>query len=212
MSNGFALDLIALVPGKDERETIDGLLSKRGNSLRIPEIRYQILVHPRRDPGCFHEAQDILQTFVRRATHALVIFDHEGSGQEDRKASDLASQLRCRLIKSGWEDRAEVIVIEPELEVWVWSDSPKVDEALGWSGQRTDLRTWLANRGEWPVDRTKPSRPKEAVQNALREVRVRRSSSIYRQLAENVSVERCQDRSFCKLKDILKSWFPISEL
>jgi hypothetical protein len=114
MSNGFPLDLIALLPGKDERETLDGLLSKRGSSLGIPKISYQILVHPRRDPGCFYEAQDILQPFFRRAAHALVIFDHEGSGQEDRKASDLALDLRSRLLKSGWEDRAEVIVIESQ--------------------------------------------------------------------------------------------------
>lgn len=47
MSNGFSLDLIVLVPGKDERETLDGLLSTRINSLGIRRISFQLLVHPR---------------------------------------------------------------------------------------------------------------------------------------------------------------------
>ncbi|MDL1960157.1 MAG: hypothetical protein LWX01_00375 [Deltaproteobacteria bacterium] len=211
MSKGFALDLIALVPGKDERETIDGLLSKRSRSLGICRISFQILVHPRRDPGCYIEAQDILQPYINRAAYALVIFDHEGSGQEKRRVDDLASDLKGRLFRSGWGDRVQVLVIEPELEVWVWSDSPQVDVSLGWSRHSTNLRTWLSNKGFWPNESQKPPRPKECLLEALREVRVRRSAAIYRQLAESVSLERCQDPEFNKLKGILRSWFPIGK-
>ena len=211
MSKGFALDLIALVPGKDERETIDGLLSKRSGSLGICRINFQILVHPRRDSGCYNEAQDILQPYTNRAAYALVIFDHEGSGQEERSADDLASDLKGRLSRSGWGDRVQVLVIEPELEVWVWSNSPQVDVSLGWSKHSTNLRTWLSNKGFWPDKSRKPPRPKECLLEALREVRVRRSAAIYRQLAESVGLERCQDPEFNKLKGILRSWFSIGK-
>lgn len=208
MSNGLPLDLIALVPDKDQRETLDGLLTTRIGSLGIRKISFKILVHPRRDPGCYIEAQDILQPLVNKASYALVVFDHEGSGQEGRSANEIADDLLDRLSRSGWQNRAQVLVIEPELEIWVWSDSPQVDAALGWSGRSENLRGWLSIRGVWPDNSPKPPRPKECLLEALREVRVRRSSAIYRQLAEKVGLERCQDPAFNELKDILRSWFP----
>lgn len=211
MSRGFALDLIILVPGKDEKETIDGLLSKRNESLGISKIKFEILVHPRRDPGCYNEAQDILQPYINRAEYALVIFDHEGSGQEQRSAGDLASDLKHRLSRSGWGNRVQVLVIEPELEIWVWSNSPQVDVSLGWSEHSTNLRKWLSNKGFWPDESPKPPRPKECLLMALREVRIRRSAAIYRQLAESVSLKRCQDPEFKRLRHILRSWFPIGK-
>ncbi|MBW1677066.1 MAG: hypothetical protein JRF57_14765 [Deltaproteobacteria bacterium] len=208
MSEGYPLDLVVLVPGKDDREAIDGLLSKRSKSLGIRPIHYEILVHPRRDPGCFHEAQHILQPYFNRAAYAMVIFDHEGSGQEARPAGEIADDLEDKLRQKGWQNRVCVLVIEPELEIWIWSHSPQVDVALGWTGRGQRLRTWLLNKGFWPDGDTKPLRPKECLIEALREVRVQRSSAIYRELAEKVGLQRCQDPTFDKLKNVLRSWFP----
>ncbi|MBI2506030.1 MAG: hypothetical protein HYW07_22680 [Candidatus Latescibacteria bacterium] len=210
MNTGFPLDLVALVPGKDEQETLEGLLSERRESLQIRTVRREILVHPRLDPGCFHEAPAVLQSYQDRAARALVLFDHEGSGQEDRSAGALAHEVESRLSESGWEDRACVLVVQPELEAWVWSDSPEVDAVLGWGGHIPQLRPWLAAQGFWPQGQAKPLRPKESFLAALREVHTRRSSAIFRQLAEKVGLERCQDRTFAELKKILKSWFPSS--
>lgn len=208
MNGEFPLDLVVLVPGKDEREALDGLLSARGRSLQIRPLRSEMLVHPRRDPGCFHEAPAVLQPYQQRAAHALVLFDHEGSGQEQRSTEALVRDVEGRLSGSGWGDRARVLIIQPELEVWVWSDSLEVDIALGWEGRMPRLRDWLVERGFWPSDHLKPTRPKESFLAALREVRMKRSSSIYRQLAERVGLERCQDRSFADLKLLLGAWFP----
>jgi len=211
MINGFSLDLITLVPGKDEKETIEGLLSKRSGSLGIRELNHKTLVHPRRDPGCYNEAHNILQPFINIASYALVVFDYEGSGQESRSAHDIADDLRDRLSRSGWQNRIQVLIIEPELEILIWSNSPQVDAALGWSGRSPNLRSWLSDRGIWLAKHPKPIRPKETLLKVLREVHVRRSSAVYRQLAENVSIERCQDPAFNKLKTILRSWFPAEQ-
>ncbi|MFH0983473.1 MAG: hypothetical protein V2A79_18295 [Planctomycetota bacterium] len=137
-----------------------------------------------------------------------MIFDRQGCGQEVRPADDLARDLKERLARAGWQDRAEAVVIDPELENWVWSDSPEVDSALGWQGRDPSLREWLRQKELWPPGAQKPTAPKEAVESALREVRCPRSSAIYGKLAEQVSLERCTDRSFVKLKEILRSWFP----
>jgi hypothetical protein len=201
------LDLIMLVPGKDEHECFDALLSSRRQSLGIRVVRYQILVHPRRDSGCFQEAPVVLQPFLNRANACLVVLDHEGSGQEGRPASDVGDDLKQRLKDSGWKDRAEVLVLEPELESWVWSDSPHVDEILGWAERQPDVRQWLKKRGLWTQGDLKPARPKECLQAALRQVSVRRSSAIYRELAKRVGLERCQDPAFHAFKRIVQAWF-----
>jgi hypothetical protein len=98
-------------------------------------------------------------------------------------------------------------VIDPELEVWVWSQSPEVDRALGWSQRQPDLRTWLQSqdllleRGQKPVD------PKRAMHEALRCVRKPPSAAIFSQLAQNVSTQRCRDSAFLKLRSTLRTWF-----
>lgn len=207
MSKDEALDLIILVPGKDEQETLDALLSKRRNSLRIGTVRYEILVHPRRDPGCFSEAPDVLQPYINRARWALVLFDHEGSGQEQRSAEEVAQDLKERLARSGWEGRAAVLVLCPELEAWVWNDSSELDRIVGWQSRKPPLRQWMRETGFWPEGNVKPPRPKESFQEALRQVKMRRSSAIYRQLAECVSLERCSDDAFIQFKKLIRGWF-----
>jgi hypothetical protein len=205
---GDPLDLVVLVPGKDERETIDGLLSARRQSLGMAEIRYELLVHPRRDAGCFHEAPAVLQPFLRRARHALVLFDFEGSGQEARTAQQVTEDLQFRLASDGWEDRVAVVVIDPELEIWLWADSPRVETELGWTGRDRPLREWLHEKGWWGMERRKPEKPKEALERTLREVRIPRSSAIYGRLARRVGLRQCQDPSFHRLLEILRTWFP----
>ena len=48
---------------------------------------------------------------------------------------NLETEAEQRLSSSGWDDRAVAIVLDPELEIWVWSDSPEVDDVLGWRGR-----------------------------------------------------------------------------
>ena len=199
------MDLVVLVPGSDEREALDELLSRRRQSLGIREISYRFVKHPQRDPGCFHGGPQLLQPYQNRSEHALIVLDHEGSGQERRTAEEVTADLSRRLRASGWDDRAEVLVIEPELEIWIWSDSPEVDRALRW--KKGGLRQWMAERQLWPEGKLKPQRPKESLEAALRQVSVRRSAAIYRQLAGAVGLERCTDSSFERFKTILRSWF-----
>lgn len=112
--------------------------------------------------------------------------------------------------KNGWGDRAAAIVIEPELEAWVWSISKQVDEKLGWSNRSPKLREWLQRETAfWPADQAKPARPKEAMEKALREVRKPRSSSIFEDLAKSVSLKGCSDPAFAKLTGKLVEWFGV---
>jgi len=107
-----------------------------------------------------------------------------------------------------WGDKAKAIILIPVLEIWVWSDSPHVDEILGWKDRTPALREWLIREGWLKKRALKPDRPKEAFEAALREAQTPKSSSLFRQLAERVSFERCVDSAFNELKIVLREWFP----
>ena len=58
----------------------------------------------------------------------------------------LESLVEKRLQDNGWRDRCAVITLVPELEAWVWSDSPMVDVVLGWHNQTHALKEWLQSK------------------------------------------------------------------
>ena len=200
-------DLIVLAADKNFDYGLRGLLS-RPSALGTHVIDAQILVHPRRDPGCLREAHDFLRPFHRDFRRALVVFDREGSGREERSADALEDEVRARLAGTGWGDRADVIVPDPELEVWVFADSPHVERCLKWPPSRGTIRYWLERQNRWREGRTKPDAPKDALERALREIRRPRSSALYERLGRRVSLRRCEDRAFNKLLTTLAAWFP----
>ena len=201
-------DLVVLVADKDMEFTLKGLLS-RYNSLNIRDISqsYDIFVHPQRDPGCYKQCVDFLRPFTKEYKYALVFFDHEGSGQEKRTREEIETELEQNLKDSGWQKNASVIIFEPELEIWVWSDSPQVERILGWEDSNNNLRTWLRQNNLFTESEIKPARPKEVMEAALRKAKKPRSSSVYQQLAEKVSFKNCKDYSFQKFKRVVHNWF-----
>ena len=170
-------DLVALVADASMESAVRGLLSRR-ESLRIRPVRYEVYVHPHRDPGCLREAHSFLHSMTRQYAHALVLFDRHGCGREHEDRQSLEGTVAGRLA------------------------------AAGWAGQQPDLRTWLRDEGMWTDDEAKPADPKEATLRALRRVKQPLSSSLYEQLAGSVSLERCTDPAFAKLRDTLRKWFP----
>jgi len=158
-------DLICLVADRSIEAAIVGLLS-RPKAIGIRRVEYVIRPHPERDPGCYRHAHNFLSAFRKRYAHALVIFDREGCGNEGRSREELEEEVEGRLAGGGWRDRVRAVVLDPELECWVWSDSPHVDAALGWQGRTPALRSWLVENDFLAEGTTKPTRPKEAMEAA----------------------------------------------
>jgi hypothetical protein len=200
-------DLAILVADKDMEQAVEKTV-RRAPSLGIRKIDFEIYGHPCRDNGCRTASLDVLRPLADKYQHALVLFDHEGCGAEHQFLDDVEAQVLHDLEINGWQDRAQVIAIDPELEIWMWSDSPEVDRVLGWAGRQPPVRTWLAAKGFEIQSNGKPTRPKEALALALREVRKQPSPALFAQIAEKVSLNRCTDRSFVRLRDILLGWFP----
>ena len=189
-------DLFVLVADKDMEHTLKGLL-ERPADLRIRPVSFDIKVHPNHDGGCRSGGVPFLRAFNRQFRHGLLLFDHEGSGAEDESPTQLEMRLEAELKQNGWlDERAGVVVIEPELERWIWSNSKKIDRVCGWEGRHPPLREWLNNEGFELDEAHKPLRPKEAFRTALRHVRKPPSAALFLQMAQTVPLSRCQDRSF----------------
>jgi hypothetical protein len=201
------IDLVCLVADKNMEAVVQALLG-RPESMGIRAVQGEILVHPRRDPGCFHGAAELLRAYQGSALHALVLMDRAWEGAPENTGEALERILGAALTREFGEGWAEPVVIDPELEAWLFADSPHVEAALGWTRPDQGLRSALRSRQMWPDGAAKPSDPKAAVEFALVEVRRPRSSSIYREIAQKVSVQRCQDRSFLRFRQLLARWFP----
>jgi len=200
-------DLVVLVADKDMEMTLQGLLV-RHQSLGIRPIQYEVYRYPGRDSGCRTQGITFLRNFCNQFKNAILIFDHEGSGREPQSAEELETQLEDDLQKNGWENRASAIVINPELEIWIWSDSTEVDHVAGWGNRIPSLRDWLVAEDFLDTKDAKPDRPKEAFRHALRHVQKQPSSALFKKLSDKVSFRKCQDRSFQKLLTTLRKWYP----
>ena len=200
-------DLFVLVADEDMAQTVRGLL-QRPQSLKVAPVTFEVRRHPGRDSGCRIGAAEYLSAFRDSYRHALTIFDLHGSGSHMSRA-ETEREVDSELNRKGWNERAKAIVIEPELEMWVWGTSKKVPEILGWPKEYAELRRWLGEQGLWPEANDKPPDPKEAMRRTMRESRSRRSPRKFFELASEISLKGCRDPSFRDFRRTLRSWFPL---
>lgn len=203
----FRADLKVVVADKNMQATFAGLLTRHQSlGIRPLEIDPQSpLVHPGHDPGCLKDGPELLGIEHQHYRHGLLALDWEGCNSKlSAEATRCALQKRIDDLTSP--DWGCVVLLQPELEIWVFAGSTEVDRALGW--QPGTLNPWLERQGHLQPGQAKPARPKEAVEHAMLEKRQPRSSSVYRQLSQSVGFNRCTDPAFADLKATLQQWFP----
>ncbi len=128
-------DLIVLAADKNTAQSIEGLLS-RSPALNIRTMTFEIIIHPGHDPGCFGQSAGLLAVYRKTHTHALVVFDREGCGQEDLVREDLEARVEQQLSATGLQS-CSAIVIDPELErMGLESFAARCDGA--WLGRHGD--------------------------------------------------------------------------
>jgi hypothetical protein len=207
-------DLIVLVADKDMELTMMALLN-RHQSFNIREINFKIVPHINRDNGCFQEAEKFLQIYQEEYTHALVLFDYHGSGPDVRtnklSHKETVQDVENRLQKSGWKAaNAKAIVSNPELEIWLWTDSTHhLEDLLSWKDSKKPKEYLQSTTKHWITGELKPQFPKDAFDAILNHTGKRRSSDWFKKLAERMSFKNCQDPNFLKLKEVLVNWFGI---
>lgn len=199
-------DLLVLTADNNMKSAVEGIL-ERQPSLGITVNSYKVIRHPDSDPGCVKNAHAILRQMLSLYRYCLVMFDYEGSGQENKRTpGDLETEVRTLLEKNGWSGRADVVVIVPELEQWFWV--PELSHIKTIMNCRDlDIVTWLQKHGYWEIGQNKPIHPKDALQKIAWKCRKPRSSSIYKDMALCASLSSCEDKAFIRFRDILQRWF-----
>src|SRR5690606_36897061 len=129
-------------------------------------IDYQLIRHPGRDAGCRRTSHELLRQLCRDITYAIVIFDRQGCGADHKARTDMESEVEKNLHISGWEQRSACIVIDPELEAWIWSQSGEVSSALGFGTHYPALHLWLIQNGHMNNEQIQPEDPKTAFEKA----------------------------------------------
>ena len=200
-------DLFLLVADKNMDFALRGALA-RPEALEIRPIEYEIRAHTGRDGGMRKSGPEILALERRRYSRALLVLDFEGSGTDQDNGKDLEAQLDERL-KRVWNTHAKTIVIEPELDIWMWGSDNAIGELIRWPPGR-NIRDWLTEQGFQLSSNGKPERPKEALESLLRELKLPRSSTLYQDIASKISLRKCKDEAFQRLRTQLVTWFPKS--
>jgi hypothetical protein len=197
-------DLALLVADKNMDFALRGILS-RTKALGTRSVTYEIRQHVNRDGGVRTTGPETLALLRKQFHHGIVMLDWEGSGTKARNAIALEQELDSRLARM-WGDRAKAIVIEPELDVWIWGSENALIKILEWS-EDLGIREWLAGRGYTFDSSQKPVRPKEALNELMVWLNQPRSSILYEKITGKISLAQCVDPAFKRLRTTLQSWF-----
>jgi len=197
-------DLVILAADKQMLFAMKGALT-RPDALGIRALECDFRKHPNRDGGVRTTGPEFLNLYRQSHSRAVMVMDFEGSG-----ASETALELEDRLnnrLSEVWRNDAVAIVVEPEMDIWVWGTDNAIAQVIRWKRTET-IRNWLQNRGFIFDPNGKPVRPKEAIEAVLRESRQPHSASLYEKITRQISLQRCRDAAFLRLKKRLIQWFP----
>lgn len=162
---------------------------------------------PGNDSGAYGKGHEWMRARLGKYRHGIVVFDREFG--TDLDAQTLSIDLTSRIAQTGWHlDHFRVVVIEPELEAWIWQRNQRVAVPLGFKTV-DQLVASVCNAGlAWPEGQPKPSRPKEALEAVCRLKGIGFSAALHRSITASVSLIGCQDPSFVQLRAALQRWFP----
>ena len=208
-------DLLFFVADKNMAEAVGGLLERDLIHLAIGCAPFQFdarsdikVAAGQNDPGLYVRANELLRPLAAEYRHAVVIVDEEWDGSPGEE--EIARRLSEHLVNAGWSEETSLpLVVRPEADVWLWSDSPHSATALGWPSW-VELRPALEREGFLAADKKKPERPKEAAEWALKNCgrKAPRSAALYRLVSSRASVRRCEDKALARLIEALRTWFP----
>lgn len=158
------------------------------------------------DGGVHKRGHQLVKGYQRTHSRVLVMLDQQFGGE--MPAAQIRTEILQDLHDSGWDPAyCEAVVIDPELEVWLWQDNPNVEQALKFPNG--SLRQHLESTNDWPNGQLKPDKPKEVMQGLMKMYRAGTPMVVYRKIARSVGLRGCQDGSFGHFRMALQTWFPL---
>jgi hypothetical protein len=105
-------DILFLVADGNMERLFEGLLPRIPTVSNTAPFSFDILVNPTHDAGNLNDSHEYLRPFIRQYKYAIVVFDHEGCGEESIPAEIIEEKVSKELDRNGWEGRNKVVVIE----------------------------------------------------------------------------------------------------
>ncbi len=161
------------------------------------------------DPGTYTTGEELMRPFQKTHRHAVLMLDAQWDGSPG--AAAIRTDLSNRILVTGWPaDAFKVIVIEPELEAWIWQRNQRLATALKFGSVAEMVKAVHDAKVDWPNGQAKPSRPKEALEAvATRKRKIGYSSALHRAITTTISLAGCRDNAFLELRQTLQRWFPL---
>jgi hypothetical protein len=161
------------------------------------------------DGGVWKHAHKNLQNFKDKYRYAVIMLDEDFDPHPG--AAVLRDDISNGMIASGWEEgRFAVIVIQPELEAWLWAPNANVARAFGHT-TFTEFRALLEAEGLWNMGDPKPQNLKGARDRAAKLGGKKTGSPLFRSVFAHVSrraLDDCQEPGLLALRMALIGWFP----
>jgi len=202
--------LFCIVADRNMKAVVEELIPRVRNmdGLSFAFRFSDVIVHPRHDPGCYWEGPELIADRVQADSrlYGMLLLDFAWEGHSHRCPEEMQQHLQQRMERAG--QRALAVVLDPELEEWVFVRSPRAIEAMGWTDWNEAKRV-LQEAGLWKKECTKPEDPKKAMEVLLRSKGIPRSSSVYREIARFAGLKHCRSRSFTRIRMALQRWFSI---
>lgn len=161
------------------------------------------------DGGIWKNAAENLDPFRDKYARAVIVLDEDF---EPHPGPDtLRADITEAMVKSGWdEERFAVVVIQPELEAWLWA--PNVNVALAFGHKDFDqLRGALEKEKLWTPGEPKPHDIKAARDRAAGLGGKKTGGPIFKGVFNALSkkaLDRCVEPGFGVLRTALQTWFP----
>ena len=190
------------------RGYLEGRLGCRTFDFDFPQDVVVDVRNGNTDGGVHRRAHALLHSYLRSHQNAVVMLD-KNFGRR-LPAAVVRGEILHNLLHNGWSaECVEVVVIDPELEVWLWQrGSPHIAREFRYNGS-VSLEEFLEAEGLWPSAAVKPAKPKEVAGVLLQRYRAGPRMVVYRRIIENISIRGCQDLAFNLLAGALRRWFPI---
>lgn len=192
-------DLVVLFADLDAQRFVSTLIERGFESGCLRRFALEVVRDPMCDAHVVREPLVALGPYLQHpGTRFLVLWDHMGSGMEDRAPADCEQRVVECFARAGVHShRVAAIAFVPELEAALEPGWDRVLEVL--AGKRKESPREIAFQ---------PADPKAAVREATAAHRLKADASLFRELAGTLSLPKLkQGASLARIADRLAGWF-----
>ena len=207
--------LIIRVADADMERFLNAILNKP-EALGIRPIQFDIErnTDARGDSGMRANGAELTRMDKDDYQKVVLMWDYQGCGHEHKKsAQTVAKETQDQLDRISWQANSAVIIVEPELERWLWYCEQAIAEHL--HKTVAELQQWgetYANQRNMSLADLIEQDPKGLFEYIVcTHLRRTRTPRNYEQIGKRASIKSLQEsESFRQFAETLQNWFPPS--